>query len=685
MVKVTVTLYAIIVILILLPSPSTQLKQFTYEDPQAGLDLLDDSKYSDGTIILRFGNPMKQVNGSTTCWDNTIYLRIIYPNASISFLSISNHGIPDFNFCLNNETETDYMTTTWGFDQKFMLTFYNSSNVTTSAIMGLFINFEGKILSTVKLHDALIDDGGIQGYWFVIPNSSSNDGFLFYCRGATVISWVHFSAPNKNGKIIEIANEIVQTNIKIVTTSAFYMLEKGFAIAYGGDDSTANTSIGTTNGVYIIFYYFEMGTRTGLSLLYQTPTRILKSKKNNTYQTLTLKRIICRVDFSGAGNIWNMKNISNDDYSIQPLQFGGYLMIVTSEENLLYGRILDENGDFYGNWSLPQPLNDPIHKSTYVLLTNDSIIAVENQNNSIWKVTCDNSTKLTGQDYKFNNPIISSTKPALGSRVNESTNQLYLSFTYPVILSTSNISIYQRINGGKDDLLRQKFQGDSPNKFCRIDPNDNKTVIIDVLPSTFNEPNSHYYVVIEDNFVKRSDSNEALLGIDKNLWTLVTSFSIKFNFNYTLDQITGIIRLTPDGSSYYLSLSSDDQQNFNKQMATDLSYIIPVDVNRFTPINGFEEDMSTGTLQILLFFNIKDTTDLSKKSASNITQDFNTLLKYKNYNALMNYNTTLLIDENCPMTIARNIIFERSFGADYNYHCCVSGLGYTIFFSFVEI
>ncbi|CAG8763587.1 18967_t:CDS:2, partial [Dentiscutata erythropus] len=117
-------------------------------------------------------------------------------------------------------------------------------------------------------------------------------------------------------------------------------------------------------------------------------------------------------------------------------------------------------------------------------------------------------------------------------------------------------------------------------------------------------------------------------------------------------QITGIIRLTSDGSSYYLSLSSVDQQKFNKQMATDLSYIIPVDVNRITPINGFEKDISTGTLQILLFFNIKDTTDLSRKSAYNISQDFNTLLKYKKYNALMNYNTTSLIDENYPMTIA---------------------------------
>ncbi|KAF0453074.1 hypothetical protein F8M41_001790 [Gigaspora margarita] len=701
--KTAIILHVIIVILTLLPSLSTQLKQFTYEDPQPGLDLLDSDKSNDGTIILRFGNPVNQVNGSTTCWDNTIYLRIIHPNASISFLSISNHEIPDFNFCLKNRTRRDYMTM-WGFNQKLMLVFYNSLNVKNSAIMGLFITFEGQILRTVKLHGSLIDDGGINGYWFVIPKSSSSDGFLFYCCGATVISWVHFSTPNENGQVIERARSgIIQTNIKIVTTSAFYLLEKGFAIAYGGDDSSTNhnnsivdISIGTTNGVYVIFYYIKTNARKGPFLLYQIPTRILKSNgAQMLIQSLTLKGVICRVDFSGAGNIclllmnsqlnttnsknntilpptqhillkisyhssgsitkiWDMKNGFNYGYSVQPFQFGGYLMIVT-QNNSIFGYILNENGDLYGNWSLPQPLNDPIYKNAYVLLRNNSIVAIESQNNSTWSVICDDSTKFTDQDNKFNNPIIASVNPTSGSQVNEFTKQLYLSFIYPVILSSSTISIYQRINGTQHDLLRQRFQGNSPSQFCRMDPNDNKTIIINVLPSTFNEPNSFYYVVVENNFVRRSDSNEALVGIDEGLWILITEMK-QYVYSGT---ITCIIRLSPDGSSHYLSLSSVDQLKFNEKMATDLSYIIPVEDSRLTPINGFEKDISTETLQILLFFNIKDTTDLSKKSASNIFQDFNTLLKYKRYSALMDYNTTSLIDENYPMIIAR--LFLRDY------------------------
>ncbi|RIB25923.1 hypothetical protein C2G38_2138538 [Gigaspora rosea] len=694
--KSIIILYTFFAILILLPSQSSQLKQFTYEDPQTGLDLLDNDKSNDGTIILRFGNPVKQVNGSTTCWDKTLYFRIIYPNASIGFFSISKHGIPNFNFCLKSNAARDY-TSLWGFDQGFMLIFYNSSNLTTSAIMGIFITFEGAVLSKVKLHDPIIDYGGIESYLLIIPNSNSRDGFLFYCRSATVISWVHFNTPNANGEIVEKAKSgIIITNFKtIVTISAFYILERGFVLAYGGDDSSTNLnnsnidlSIGTTNGVYIMLYYIETNTQIGPFLLYQFSTTILKS--NNTQSlihTLALRGIICSVDFSGAGNICllllnsqfnminttinysnlqpshvmmkisyrsfgsvteigEMKSVSDSGFSLQPLRFGGYLL--TAMNNIISGYILDENGDLYGNWSLPQPINNLQYKSIYVILANDSIAAVDYQNNSTWRVLSEDLFNLTGgKDTIFNNPIITSTNPKLGSQVNETTKQLYLSFTNPVVLSSSNISIYKSINGSDHDLLRQQFTGYS-DPYCRIDPNDNKTVVVDVLPSTFNEPNSLYYVVVENNFIRRSDSNEALLGIDKNLWTLVTE-----NKQYVYSsQITSIIRLTPQASIYYLSLSSDDQQKFNQQMATDLSYVIPVEDNRLTPTNRFEKDMSTGTLQILLSFDIKDTEDLSKKSASDIYKDFSNLLKYKQYSALMDYNTTSLIDEDYLITIA---------------------------------
>ncbi|KAF0409681.1 hypothetical protein F8M41_008337 [Gigaspora margarita] len=581
-VKFIVVLYIAFALLSLLPSPSTQLNQFTYEDLQAGLDLLDEDKSNDGTIILRFGKPLIRINGSTTCWDMTIYLRIIHPNASVSFFSISNHNVPNFNFCLKNGTTRDY-TTIWGFDQGLVLIYYNSSNVSTSAIMGLFMTFEGTVIS------------GILKYWVAVSISSPRDGFLFYCCGALVISWIHFSAPNSNGEIIEIASEIIQTKIKVVSVTAFYVLERGFAIAYGGNDSPSSLNsttniISTTNVMYIKFYYLTTNTRRGPFLIYQIPTQTLKSNNSQNFiQTTTLRGLICSVDFDGAGNICMLimiyqSNITNTisqqtllkvsflssgsvtsigqmtnvnftyGFNLVPLRFGGYLMLVY-QGDINFGYVLDEDGNVYSNWSLPQPLVLPRYQSAYVALANNSFVIVENQNNSIWNIT-------------------------------------------------------------HDDLYRFYRQGNASSQLCYLDSNDNKTVIIQVILSTFNEPNSHYYVTIENNFVKRSDSDEALLGIDKNLWTLTTG------------RITGVIRLTPDGSNYYLSLSSVDQQKFHKQLATGLSSIIPIEDNRLTATDGLEKDMSTGSLQILLPFDIKDTTNLSKK---------------------------ILIDETYPMTIAPSL------------------------------
>ncbi|CAG8590312.1 4907_t:CDS:2, partial [Scutellospora calospora] len=570
-------LFAILALLSLLslfPSPSSQLEQFTYQDPLTGLDLCDDDKSNDGTIILRFGIPISQVNGSTTCWDKTIYLRIIHPNASISFYSISNHGIPDFNFCLKGKTMKDY-TTIWGFDQGLiLLTYYNSSNVTDSAIMGLIMTFEGTILSTIKLHDALINYGGIVSYNLVIPISSPSDGFLFFCRSASIISWVHFNAPD--GEVIEITRSgIIQTNISIATSTGLYVLERGFAIAYGGDDSKTslrnsavdinNFNIGTTNGSYqnqtliqtlklrgimcsvdfsgagnicILMFLNTISQPNNTNTIPQSNntsqnnTKKITSKKNTTNATSKINNtnttsqnnitdtilqpqfVHLKISYLSSGSVTNIEEINginfNEGFNLIPLRFGGYLMLGYQDYFSVFGYILDQNGNLYSNWSLPQPLNLPQYKSNYIMLANNSFVFVENQNDSLWNVTRDDLYRFLGQ---------ASTNPTIGSQVNKSSRQIKFTFTYPVILSNSNISIYQQIIGA-DDLLRQRFQGDTSNDVCWLDPKDNKTVIVQILSSTFNEPNGQYYVLIENNFVRRSDSNEALLGIDKNLWTL---------------------------------------------------------------------------------------------------------------------------------------------------------------------
>jgi len=46
---------------------------------------------------------------------------------------------------------------------------------------------------------------------------------------------------------------------------------------------------------------------------------------------------------------------------------------------------------------------------------------------------------------------------------------------------------------------------------------------MNILESTFNQPNANYYIVIADNTVKDWKSSQTLIGVRKNYWKFNTS------------------------------------------------------------------------------------------------------------------------------------------------------------------
>ena len=91
----------------------------------------------------------------------------------------------------------------------------------------------------------------------------------------------------------------------------------------------------------------------------------------------------------------------------------------------------------------------------------------------------------------------------------------------PIKYSSQNISIYQKVDDTKD-ILRETYSGESNN--CQV-LSDNTTLSLSVLPSTFNQPNSTYYIKIDADFVKHNTTLEPLLGISKYKWTFFTGNS----------------------------------------------------------------------------------------------------------------------------------------------------------------
>ena len=89
-------------------------------------------------------------------------------------------------------------------------------------------------------------------------------------------------------------------------------------------------------------------------------------------------------------------------------------------------------------------------------------------------------------------------------------------------LSSANISIYQQSEDrSKPDLLRQTFSG-GKSQLCRVG-SDGYTIHVQIFNSTFNQPNSTYYVSVDYNFVKSQASGEPLIGIDEKIWKFSTS------------------------------------------------------------------------------------------------------------------------------------------------------------------
>ena len=102
--------------------------------------------------------------------------------------------------------------------------------------------------------------------------------------------------------------------------------------------------------------------------------------------------------------------------------------------------------------------------------------------------------------------------------VSEETTQIQIGYNVPIECSSQNISIYQKVND-TIDILRETYSGKSNN--CQV-LSDNTTLSLTVLSSTFNQPNTIYYVNIDPNFVKHNTTLEPLLGILKYKWTFFT-------------------------------------------------------------------------------------------------------------------------------------------------------------------
>src|SRR4051812_50163458 len=114
--------------------------------------------------------------------------------------------------------------------------------------------------------------------------------------------------------------------------------------------------------------------------------------------------------------------------------------------------------------------------------------------------------------------MVNWTTPAINGIILVETTQIQINYNIPIKCSSQNISIYQKINDTKE-ILRETYSGESNN--CQVLA-DNNTLSLTILSSTFNKPNSEYYIKINTDYVKHNTTLEPILGISKYKWIFFT-------------------------------------------------------------------------------------------------------------------------------------------------------------------
>ncbi|PKY35933.1 hypothetical protein RhiirB3_476273, partial [Rhizophagus irregularis] len=243
--------------------------------------------------------------------------------------------------------------------------------------------------------------------------------------------------------------------------------------------------------------------------------------------------VYIQVKYLSLGSVFDVKHVyatlptiiginqlTDPQFMITPLPFGGYFYSVVQTTNIssdIWGFVLDENGKF-NPWNLSYPTLSDSNASRQIL-TNNTLVMLKPIVGQNWSIITTDLYKIH-EDYGYGNIFISNTTPAIYDSIPaRETNPLKITYTIPIVLSNGTITIFQSNGSSNPGIVRQTINGLNQ-KYVTF---NNNTVSIDIIESTFNIPDTTYYVMIENNFVSSLLYNEPLPGLSSNIiWSFTT-------------------------------------------------------------------------------------------------------------------------------------------------------------------
>ncbi|CAG8569368.1 2329_t:CDS:10 [Paraglomus occultum] len=616
--------------------------------------------YPDGTGLMQL-----HINDSLK-YENNLYIRLLHQNGTLTKFTV-----PTYNF-------TNYQPHAYPLNDGYMLVAQANDD---KIMQGMLVDWSGQVLQSVTLTDGPIDTNS---KLYAKTNVNPDKDFLVATKVLGEVQWKIFSAPNSTGQITQLYNGSITRHDgnALSDFSIFPSTEGGYGIAVL-ENILNYEDPHTFHSIPQWFLYVEFWQPE--TLQFDTPHSIWQSP-NPTYNTavvgcevaadgtgyfciIEVPRIdgnrttigICdyvKVAFLSSGSVTGVNVILTDNWfaqeqmnGIRQLPYGGLLFLDTiriAEGTYHNVTVKANNGttiatfelDPTDNWSMPHS-----HFGDYAIFPNNTLWMGDRYVNQSW---LSDSTlvvhylqlpKLLPEDAGFNNLLVNSSIPQLGSSVSLDTTNITLIFRDQIVLSTQNISIYQTTD--KNPILRQSFNAKSDFNFCSVTLDDS-AVTCKIFKSTFNQPGATYDVIVDNNFVMSKSLGQPLPGVTKGNWVYYgASSETDGKYKYT-ETTTGLLRLTSATSSE--QLFTDDKNSFLDAMVAKLAELIPIDPSRITTSRRNQPDPDAPD-QILFQITLKSTEDLSQRTVQQIIDDLDDLIRNKAYNAFSREYPTSYLDE----------------------------------------
>ncbi|RIB27424.1 hypothetical protein C2G38_1777526 [Gigaspora rosea] len=635
------------------------------------------------TAVVRIGRTNYYDYGSSNyCYEQRLLLRVIKADGSVLQINYENATeIQDINYCAVTILAKSPINFYPLFDQYILATYThatNTSDPTTYVDRGMVFHWNGTIISKLEFGPSYLSPGT---NWypneFIVNNITPKNGFLRLSAVNDTYTKHLFSFlfSNDNGTFSLLQSDTVRSlqNPTSFQVTVFATLDGGYALMYANttirtftSDNMLAAQFSENAGIYAIMLGYNQSKTPQIFILYQLPninfTRLFCSvdfveighsciayaerTQTTTVSSTTTNSstFYVKIRFLSSGAILSLDTMFPPNNvrltNLRMLPLGGYAVI----NRTYYGQNINFTLNLYNESNILSEYDSPLEQITvnfngaFDVLRNNTILMALNETTTSWRILSVNLPPLSPfSDNGYGNLHVGTTYPPKGlNNLPLNTNMINITFNFPISLSDANLTIYQKINN--NFTLRQFINS----KNCNNCITSGKTITLNVLNCTFNDPGGHYFIQMDNNFVKSAVYNEPILGIDQNMWSFQTNniTSSEKNIDNSGD-IRGILRLTNSGSQYFQKLNDSGKQDFFVTLIDQLILMIPTEKDRLDPDKHYQ--FNAPNILISLF--IHEAKDNGKLTAANIKDYLHQLITNKAFTGISTGTVTNLLDE----------------------------------------